>query len=487
MEKNRNKEGVVYTPAHVVKRMLENAGYMGAGILNRHVIDNSCGDGAFLVEIARRYINAWTIEHNLTNNSLESLHQGLETYIHGIEIDPEAAKKCVENLDKVVAESHAGWRKTNWDIRVCDALECHDFDGKMDFVIGNPPYIRVHNIKGTKTYDTLKQYEFTQCGSTDIYLAFYELGFRMLKDGMSVLSYIAPSGWLKGPAGKKMREYVGEHHNLSQFVDLGEAKIFEGMSPYVAITLFNNYDNDDIEYYEVKDFDSWGYTADSFIRYEDAFINGDLYLGTGKEMDIVECVEKYDGEKFIKVKNGYATLLDDFFIYDESRFPDMEIPVTKASTGERKFCFYPYDTLGFIYTIFIVRRRNREAFDYMWENKSRLESRSYDSEWYGFGRKQGITDTYRSKIAVNNVIKDIKDIKISFVPAGEGVYSGQYIIFNDESRWIQTYTDIVRALCSDEFIKYVKALKKHKSGGYYTFTTKHLEKYLNWKLGTKEN
>ncbi len=37
------------------------------------------------------------------------------------------------------------------------------------------------------------------------------------------------------------------------------------------------------------------------------------------------------------------------------------------------------------------------------------------------------------------------------------------------------------------FLDYVKLLKKYKSGGYYTFNSKDLELYLNFKLYTLQN
>ena len=36
-------------------------------------------------------------------------------------------------------------------------------------------------------------------------------------------------------------------------------------------------------------------------------------------------------------------------------------------------------------------------------------------------------------------------------------------------------------LC-DDFIQYVSLLKKYKSGGYYTFNSRELKQYLNYKL-----
>jgi len=40
---------------------------------------------------------------------------------------------------------------------------------------------------------------------------------------------------------------------------------------------------------------------------------------------------------------------------------------------------------------------------------------------------------------------------------------------------------IVNKLQNPEFLAYVKLLGKYKSGGYYAFSSKELENYLNWK------
>ncbi|MCD8205287.1 MAG: hypothetical protein LUD29_01545 [Clostridia bacterium] len=43
--------GAVYTSKHIVENILDLSGYRDEGVLKKHVIDNSCGDGAFLTEI----------------------------------------------------------------------------------------------------------------------------------------------------------------------------------------------------------------------------------------------------------------------------------------------------------------------------------------------------------------------------------------------------------------------------------------------------
>ena len=53
----------------------------------------------------------------------------------------------------------------------------------MDYVLGNPPYVRVHNLGDS--FDLIKNFLFAQNGMTDLYIVFYEIGLRMLnKDGI---------------------------------------------------------------------------------------------------------------------------------------------------------------------------------------------------------------------------------------------------------------------------------------------------------------
>lgn len=47
----------IYTPSKVVNFILDNVGFNNRyGIDGKHIIDNSCGNGNFLVEIVKRII-----------------------------------------------------------------------------------------------------------------------------------------------------------------------------------------------------------------------------------------------------------------------------------------------------------------------------------------------------------------------------------------------------------------------------------------------
>lgn len=106
----------------------------------------------------------------------------------------------------------------------------------MDFVVGNPPYVRVHNLE--EGYDEVKSFRFAEGGMTDLYLAFYELGLRMI-NGTGKLCYITPSSWLSSVAATNMRKYVMQHRTLAGLIDLGHQQVFENVTAYTMIALFD--------------------------------------------------------------------------------------------------------------------------------------------------------------------------------------------------------------------------------------------------------
>ena len=185
--------GRIYTPVNIVKMMLDYAGYVPSDhIIGKHVMDNSCGDGRILGEVVKRYLDSCDL---LTGD----VRKSLATYIHGIEYDREARDRCVDYLNSILDER--GLAPIIWDIKCGNALDIlkvnEPYLNKMDFVFGNPPYVRMKNIKKSDErndeYRILKKYSFAEKGMSDLYLAFYQLGLSMCKDGEGVMCYIAPS------------------------------------------------------------------------------------------------------------------------------------------------------------------------------------------------------------------------------------------------------------------------------------------------------
>ncbi len=457
--------GQVFTPEKIVNDILDIAEYNGEGILNKHVMENSCGDGAFLISIVERYIK----EYKNKNGSLKLIEKSLEKYIHGIELDKEVYDICINNLNKVVKEHKLG--NIKWDIINENTLLVEKYNGKMDFVIGNPPYVRVHNLE--EQYEYVKKYKFCDRGMTDLYIVFFEIGLKMLnKNG--ILSYITPNSFYNSVAGKVFRNYIQNEKNLEVLMDLGHYQPFSVMT-YTTITKFkNNNKFDSLKYYKY-DLQTGMPKYVTNIDYDKLFINGNIVLFNGIEEKYKKILEFPIKDKKTQVKNAFATLNDKVFISDEFNFDGNVIDVIKASTGEWKKCIYPYDKNG---NIISFDRLNNSVKEYLTYNRELLENRSLDSKskWYGFGRTQAINDVWKNKICINTTIKDIDSIKLCNVEMGKGIYSGLYIITD------ATYEEIEKIIKTEEFIEYVKILNKCKSGGYYTFSSQDLSRYINYKL-----
>lgn len=235
----KKKNDKIFTPSYYVKHMLDLIGYSGPSVLKKHIIDNSCGDGAFLEEIVRRYVDAYCSWHNTDTSDPDvkkTVIKEVYRYVHGIEIDGKVHGECLGNLNDVMSRMF-GPGKYKFDVVLGDTLVCDRYDGKMDFVIGNPPYINCHNFEDDR--ETIKGYSFCKGGMSDIYLAFFEKGFKML-NGNGKLCYITPSSWTTSVSGSEFRKNISDERKLRYVEDYGHKNVFKGCSNYVMITIFDN-------------------------------------------------------------------------------------------------------------------------------------------------------------------------------------------------------------------------------------------------------
>ena len=470
MAKAVKQHGRVYTPDYLVKVILDFGGYDKPTILKKHVIDNSCGDGAFLTEIVWRYCAFFLTQ----KQDLSKLKHELETYIHGIELDTVECDKCILNLNKVVEEY--GISKVKWDITNADTLTVDRFNAKMDYVVGNPPYVRVHNLE--ESYEIVKKFKFAEGGMTDLFIVFFEIGFNMLAKG-GLMCLITPSSWLGSLAGTHLRQYIHTHQNLSGVIDLEHFQPFEATT-YTFISRFSkSKKNSQIDYYT---FDGEKLKAkfQEKLSYSDIQIGKNFYFSKKTHLSLLNNIKTTYGYPYVSVKNGFATLADKVFIGDFD-FTEGTIDILKASTGKWSKCIYPYDKKGKPLPLKDFMN-NTEAYNHLLSHQDKL-SKSRDIEddkfWYLFGRTQALKDVSKVKYAINTLIKDKGSIKLECVPQGAGIYSGLYILTDIE------FETIKQLVYSEDFINYIKLLKNYKSGGYYTFASKDLEQYLNYKLSEK--
>lgn len=128
----------IFTPNKIVSQMLDLAGYTG-DVIGRTILENSCGDGEFLVEIVSRYITSG-ISSNMTT---EGICKGLEQDITAYDIDESLVNTCKSRLDEIAQRYNL--TSVKWNIQKRSFLE-PDVMGQYDYIVGNPPYIAYSDL-----------------------------------------------------------------------------------------------------------------------------------------------------------------------------------------------------------------------------------------------------------------------------------------------------------------------------------------------------
>lgn len=155
------------------------------------ILDLGCGSGVF-VEAALRRFQQQRI--GLNNPEL------LATLVAGVEIDRRRVTLAKRRLSRRFGRPASGWR-----LEVADALTFSE-DRLYDFVIGNPPWVRVHHLS-QPTKELARQRFQVAKGMFDLCHVFIEKAIRLLKpDGH--LCLIVPAAIRSQPAAAPIRDFL---------------------------------------------------------------------------------------------------------------------------------------------------------------------------------------------------------------------------------------------------------------------------------------
>lgn len=228
--------GEVFTRRWVVDLILDLVGYNPeADLVARVLVEPSCGTGAFLVPAVERLIASSRLHgHDLL--SLRSSIQALDL----LEANVQRARKTVSltlqeaGLDQASADDLAG----SW-ITTADFLLNDHQPGQADYVVGNPPYIRLENVPRL-VMDAYRRLCPTMRGRSDIYVGFIERGLHLLKSG-GALSYICADRWMRNQYGANLRELISGSFSVDAVISMHAVDAFEDeVSAYPAVVVLRN-------------------------------------------------------------------------------------------------------------------------------------------------------------------------------------------------------------------------------------------------------
>lgn len=247
---DRRDGGKVYTPLHLVRFLLDLAGYVpGAPIETMPVLDPACGTGVFLEEALRRLAERTTaLQGDLRfpqagDVFLEAARRNLV----GVDIDHDACCLAREVLARTSAELTG--RALPTDYFAANIVEA-DFLGAevmrpggrlailppFDVVVGNPPYVATTRL-GSSEKEALRGAFRTASGRIDLYVLFFERGVVLLRTG-GRLAFITPDKFLSSRSAQPLRMLLrtsGALHTLARFES---HKVFRDAATVPCVTLF---------------------------------------------------------------------------------------------------------------------------------------------------------------------------------------------------------------------------------------------------------
>ena len=97
----------------------------------------------------------------------------------------------------------------------------------FDIVIGNPPYVRMEQIKHLK--EALESQYDCYTGRADLYVYFFERAYHLLKS-KGILTYISSNKYFRSAYGEKLRNLLTTKTKLLQLIDFGDADVFTAIA-----------------------------------------------------------------------------------------------------------------------------------------------------------------------------------------------------------------------------------------------------------------
>ena len=482
---NRKKLlGQVYTPPHIVDKILDETGMTSANFLGKKILDPACGDGRFLVSIVRRII---------TYSPPEKLAANL-TQVNGWDIDAEALRQCRAALDEEVAPLGL---KIQWNLQQIDALlQWNNRAARFDFIVGNPPYIRIQNLPEQQRQYLQTHYAFCGSGSTDTYVAFFELAHHLLTT-QGVCGYITPNSYFFSETARPLRQYFQAKQNLHLITNFGTHRVFENAGTYAAITIFGksshpgfryelsndtfHYQTRTIPFQELRAYDLWQLGVSAPARTPGHFARlGDICkisVGITTLCDKVFLFTNPESisDTLVKVvsKPGEETILEKSILR-----PIIKASRLKPGQDILEYILFPYQQNGegknTILPEEVLKNDYPKTYEYLLSQKKRLNQRDNGRanpvSWYAFGRAQSLDSGFGEKIVFSPMNKRPNFI-LSLNPEAT-IYSGYFI------KYPGNLAKLLPLLNSEAMAQYMEVAGRDFRGGWKGYSKKIVENFL---------
>ena len=441
----------IFTPIEIVDKMLDLLGY-SHNLYGKSILESSCGNGQFLKEIVRRYIN----DCKMNGLSRTRIKNGLRRDIYGIELDPMLYQECIISLNEITDSFNI--KRVSWQIKNADALR-DPFQRSFDFIVGNPPYVSYWDLDSTERCYIEENYSACQFGAWDYSYAFLQDGFSRLNQG-GRMAFIVPNSVFKTNAGIHIRNLLRPY--VTAIYDYTTTNVFENVLTSPAILVVNKATpTEHICYHDLS-------------RRENIIIEsvalGDSWVFK-KQTQTNNGIHRF-GDYF-QVSTSIATQCNKVFVLkgwtEENQFLyNGETRIEKAavrkaasprgkSSNAQEYIIFPYYYLeGKLnrYSEDDYKKLFPFSYEYLNHARTELEKRDADknSKWFEYGRSQALAHINCEKLILSTVITG--RVRAYKLDDNEVPYSGLFITIKDREDGL-TLDTAEEILASGSFWNYI--------------------------------
>lgn len=494
----KKMDGVYYTKNNIIELMINKLVFKSTD----KIIDISCGVSNFLYFIGKK------IKYH---NPMMKMKDIIENNLYGIDNSKLAVirSEIVLNLLMIEFEEYVEIKP---NIYFMDTLG-YKFKQKYDYVIGNPPYIRIQNLETDTIKHIRENFRFAKEGNIDIYLVFLEIGLNIIKDSGKLI-FIVSNTFFRSNCCNKFRKYLVKDNVIEKIINLEDVTVFDDTNTYTCIIqMSKNKTTNVIKYYNVtkkselelvdeKDTDlpiidnlvdkmlnkMLPIKKTENIVYKDVILkdNGESFVF--HNLNLIKSIESFKSlGEYCHINCGIATLADSSYIIKPENEHNIEEDVLRYIVKASRLkddvqnhivkIVWPYDSKGKIIEENILKTKYPNCYKYLLSIRPRLDRRDRGKinkvGWYAFGRQQSIISSFGIKLLTSTM--NLKPKFIEITDKNLTFYSGYSIKLKDHGNSMQkncclTYPILKKILESEIMEKYMLSKSRPYNGGWRSYT-----------------
>lgn len=195
-------------------------------------VEPACGTGAFLGPMVSR-LSASCRRYGRSLSQASGAIRAQDLLSRNVEASRRLAEEIL--IQDGWSARQAATAADAWVHEGDYLLDACQIEG-VDFVLGNPPYIRLEDVPASRMAAYRAAYP-TMSGRSDVYIGFYEAGLRSLKPG-GVLAFICADRWMRNQYGQQLRQLISRQYSVEATVVMHDVDAFdEQVSAYPAISV----------------------------------------------------------------------------------------------------------------------------------------------------------------------------------------------------------------------------------------------------------